>query len=101
MQTEKEEAALTMVGKGEGPALKPIKKEDQVALPGCTREGVVYALDCTECRGKGVRRQYIGETSPVKDFDYHVILFYISLYLIQTQSTPLKRVTAIVLRTSS
>ena len=37
----------------------------------------------------------------VSDFDYHVILFHISLYLIQTQSTPLKRVATIVLRTFS
>ena len=41
------------------------------------------------------------EKGHVEDFDYHVILFYISLYLIQTQSTPLKRVAAIVLQTSS
>ena len=56
-EVEKEEAALTMVGKGNC-LPKPIKKEDQVALP-----GVVYALENRNCREKGIRRQYIGETS--------------------------------------
>ena len=62
VEAKKEEAALAMVGKGDGNP-KPIRKEDQVALPGCTREGVVYALECRSCRNKGLRRQYISETS--------------------------------------
>ena len=40
-----------------------IKKSEQIALPGCTREGILYALDCQTCRKEGVRRQYVGESS--------------------------------------
>ena len=62
MEAEKEEAAMARVGKGNGKP-RPIRKEDQVALPGCTREGVVFILECKDCRDKGIRRQYVGETS--------------------------------------
>ena len=53
-----------VVGVKEGESL-PIKrpKGDMVALAGCTVEGVNYTLECLECRGRGIRRQYLGETS--------------------------------------
>ena len=67
VQKQKEEAAITMLSKEEvhekaranpkGPS-----KEDQVALPGCSREGIVYAFKCLACREEGSRRQYIEET---------------------------------------
>ena len=34
-----------------------------MALPGCTKEGVLYIIDCQTCRLKGVKRQYIGQSS--------------------------------------
>ena len=43
--------------------LPKVKKEQQIALPGCTREGVLYVLDYQACRKEGIRRQYIGESS--------------------------------------
>ena len=65
VEAEKEEAALAMLDYGDGsgkttkaPPTLP-KQEDQVALPGCTREGVVYLLECRECRDKGIWRHYI------------------------------------------
>ena len=62
IEKEKEEAAMAMVQGGENKP-KPINKEDQIALPGCTREGVAYILECRTCRDGGIRRHYVGETS--------------------------------------
>ena len=33
------------------------------SLPGCTSEGITYALECLSCRKKGTKRIYIGESS--------------------------------------
>merc|ERR1712105_111523 len=38
-------------------------KEDTKALPNCTIEGVGYILECATCRKKGMKRQYVGESS--------------------------------------
>ena len=63
---EKEEQASRMVtGKdGSGAEAAPVKisKEDQTALPGCTKESINYAIECIECRKGGIRRIYHGET---------------------------------------
>ena len=64
---EKEEEATRMLsGKdGSGSEAAPVrhKKEDQVALPGCTKESINYTIECAECRKNGVRRVYHGESS--------------------------------------
>ena len=64
---EKEEQASRMVtgrdGSGTEAAPVKISKEDQTALPGCTKESVNYTLECVECRKAGIRRIYHGETS--------------------------------------
>ena len=57
---EKEDMALAKVTGAEPSRLK---KSEQIALPGCTRDGILYALDCQTCRKEGKRRQYIGENS--------------------------------------
>ena len=45
MEAEKEEIAMAAVGKSEDLPSK-VGKEDQIALAGCTREGVVSVLEC-------------------------------------------------------
>ena len=52
---EKEEETAAMVTGESKPTKKP--KEDMLALPGCTEEGVNYSLECLQCRKEGVRRQ--------------------------------------------
>ena len=63
IEKEKEDRAVGAVtGEMEGKeALMKIPKKEQVALPGCTREGIVYILECLTCRQQGIRRQYVGE----------------------------------------
>ena len=58
---KKEEALRRVSGKAEkGTEVSvSIKKKAQIALLGCTREGVLYVIDCKMCRKKGVTRQYI------------------------------------------
>ena len=38
-------------------------KGTSTSLPGCTSEGITYALECLSCRKKGTKRIYIGESS--------------------------------------
>ena len=58
---EKEEETAAMVTGESKPSKRP--KEDMIALPGCTEEGVNYSLECLRCRKGDIRRQYLGETS--------------------------------------
>ena len=44
------------------PAPRPAK-EDVVSVPKCTSEGAGYSVECWECRRRGEKFQYIGETS--------------------------------------
>ena len=47
---------------GEG-RVREKPKKDIIALSRCTVEGVNYSLECLDCRRRGIRRQYLGETS--------------------------------------
>ena len=47
---------------GEVPRPKP-SKEDTVAFPKCTNEGIGYVLECWPCRLEGKEARYIGESS--------------------------------------
>ena len=38
-------------------------KEEKVAVPTCTREGINYSLECVTCRKLGKRSVYYGESS--------------------------------------
>ena len=49
MGIEREEEATVLVT-GNGMAPPKRSKEDRVALPGCTVEGVNYCLECLTCR---------------------------------------------------
>ena len=40
-----------------------LPKEESSTIPDCTRESIGYALECVECREKGLIRRYIGESS--------------------------------------
>ena len=64
VEKEKEDKAVAAVtGDVEGKeGQMKISKKEQIALPGCTREGIVYLLDCLTCRKQGIKRQYVGET---------------------------------------
>ena len=65
---EEEDETLRMAGFIEdSEEVKTIRKkvwraEDRIALPSCTTEGVNYCIECMECRSKGVRKIYYGET---------------------------------------
>ena len=56
VEKEKEyQAIVAITGQTEGKVT--IAKKEQVALPGCTREGIVYILECLTCRKEGRKRQ--------------------------------------------
>ena len=63
---EKEEAAVQQVcglqdGTSDGKtAVWP--KEDCRSLPGCTKEGCNYVIECLECRKRGIKRRYSGDS---------------------------------------
>ena len=45
------------------PVIPRPSKEDLIALPKCTTEGVGYVLECWPCRLQGLKFRYVGETS--------------------------------------
>ena len=65
IEKEKEDKAVgAATGEMEGKeAIMKMPKKEQIALPGCTAEGIVYILECLTCRHQGRKRQYVGETS--------------------------------------
>ena len=62
IEKEKEDQAIAAVtGQTEGKVNIP--KKEQVALPGCTREGIVYILECLTCQREG-RKSIMWERVP-------------------------------------
>ena len=63
IEKEKEDKAVGAVtGEMEGKeAIMKMPKKEQIALPGCTREGIVYILECLSCRHQGIKRQWISK----------------------------------------
>ena len=45
------------------PAAPRPSREDTIALPKCTTEGIAYVMECWTCRLAGKSYRYIGETS--------------------------------------
>ena len=60
---EKEERAARMIAGEKIDSGKEPLKEKYSMLPGCTIEGVVYAIHYQTCRKEGLVREYIGELS--------------------------------------
>ena len=58
---EREDLAAAKIS-GEQPRSNP-PKGTMNSIPGCTSDGIVYSLECMECRRKGIKRTYIGESS--------------------------------------
>ena len=57
------EEASRPVRYDQDPPLPKPAKQDTVAAPQCTTEGVGYTLECWTCRLEGTIHRYIGETS--------------------------------------
>lgn len=57
-----EEALRPLPGPGQPAAPRP-SREDTMALPKCTTEGIGYVIECWPCRLQGKTYRYIGETS--------------------------------------
>ena len=53
IEAEKEAEAIAPVTGEREEGTVPIPKSEQKALPGCTKEGVVYILECESCRKTG------------------------------------------------
>ena len=57
-----EEAQRPLPGPGQPITPRP-SREDKIAYPKCTTEGIGYAVECWTCRLQGETYRYIGESS--------------------------------------
>ena len=57
-----EDSERPLPGPGQPIAPRP-SREETIALPQCTREGVGYVIECWPCRLQGLKFRYVGETS--------------------------------------
>ena len=59
---KEEEERMVQSVTGEATSTCP-PEDTRTSLPGCTSKGINFVSECGNCRDKGVRRQYWGESS--------------------------------------